>query len=488
MRLLGQNALERRMKPASLFSRFSQKPLLTSGLLLLAASLALHFAGLSRINTLIFDEVYYAKYGHAYFHGQTVFDVHPPLGKYLVGLGMWIADAIGYSGYLTNTLSGAARAPWAYRWMDALFGSALPLIAFLLAWQFTKRLRAAVLAGAFMLCSGLFLVEARYALINIFMVVFGLLGHWLWLRALDAATPRARHVQYALAGLALGACVSVKWNGLAFLGIIWALTSTAWLFAWRGNDTAKRFAALRWHSLALYFVLVPALLYSVQWVPHMRLNTMTFKEVHSQMLGFHKNMKDGPSEHPYCSRWYTWPLMLRPINYLYEQSRSASDPLPPYADKVPQDQTRAVYVVHAIGNPVLAWWSCIALLGAVALAWRAARARGSLMGQTHTLAAHSNAWLWGYVVMAFLAGWLPWSMIGRCQFLYLYMPSFAFAVIAAALVVDWLLAQHTALLRNAGYAVSVAVIGTFIYFAPIYLAMAISPQGFYARMWLRSWI
>jgi dolichyl-phosphate-mannose-protein mannosyltransferase len=147
-----------------------------------------------------------------------------------------------------------------------------------------------------------------------------------------------------------------------------------------------------------------------------------------------------------------------------------------------------VYVVHAIGNPVLAWWSCIALLGAVALAWRAARARGSLMGQTHTLAAHSNAWLWGYVVMAFLAGWLPWSMIGRCQFLYLYMPSFAFAVIAAALVVDWLLAQRAALLRNAGYAVSIAVIGTFIYFAPIYLAIAISPQGFYARMWLRSWI
>lgn len=481
------------MNIASIASRVLQKPLLFSGLLLLAAGLVLHFAGLSRINTLVFDEVYYAKYGHAYFHGQTVFDVHPPLGKYLIGLGMWIADAIGYNGYLTNTLSGAARAPWAYRWMDALFGSVLPLIAFLLTWQLTKRVRAAVLAGVFMLCSGLFLVEARYGLINIFMVVFGLLGHWQWLRALDASSARGRHVQYLLAGLALGACVSVKWNGLAFLGVVWALTGLAWVAAWRGSPTAQRFAALRPPVLVLYFVVVPALLYAMQWVPHMRLNTMSFKEVHAQMLGFHKNMKDGPGEHPYCSRWHTWPLMLRPINYLYEQSRSAGDPLPPYAEKVPQEQARVVYVAHAIGNPLLAWWSCIALLGAAVLMLRNAKLRtragfasGSQARSNH--AAHGNAWVWGYVVLAFAASWLPWALIGRCQFLYLYMPSFAFAIIAAALLVDWLAARAQPIWRNAAYVIAALIIGNFVYFAPIYLALPISPHDFHARMWLRSWI
>jgi dolichyl-phosphate-mannose-protein mannosyltransferase len=495
MRFSSQNWPKNRMNIASLYPKIMQRPLLHSGLLLLALSVTLHFAGLSRINALVFDEVYYAKYGHAYFHGQTVFDVHPPLGKYMVGLGMWIADGIGYSGYLTNTLTGAARAPWAYRWVNALFGSMLPLLTFLLVWQLTQRVRAAALAGVFMLCSGLFLVEARYGLINIFMVVFGMAGHWLWLRALDTATPRARHVQYALAGLALGACVSVKWNGAAYLGIIWALTGLAWLLHWRGVATAQRFAALRWHQLILYFLVVPALFYSVQWIPHIRMNTMSFTEVHDQMLGFHKNMKDGPSEHPYCSRWYSWPLMLRPISYLYEQSRSKRDPLPPYDNKVPQENTRAVYVAHALGNPLLSWWTVAALLGIATIAASIALRRTAWLPIEHERAREQglansslNLWPLGYVLLAFIAGWLPWAFVGRCQFLYLYMPSFAFAIIAAALMVDWLIARQRVLWQRTGYAIIALVIGCFVYFAPLYLAIPISPAGFHDRMWLCSWI
>ncbi|MGL4573506.1 MAG: phospholipid carrier-dependent glycosyltransferase, partial [Burkholderiaceae bacterium] len=374
-----------------------------------------------------------------------------------------------------------------YRWMDALFGSLLPLLTFALTWQLTKQLRTAVLAGVFMLCSGLFLVEARYGLINIFMVVFGLAGHWLWLRGLDAASARSRHLQYAFAGIALGLCISVKWNGLAFLGVIWALTGLAWVLARRKAESARRFAALRPVTLAAYFVAVPLLVYSVQWIPHMRINTMSFKEVHSQMLGFHKNMKDGPGEHPYCSRWYTWPMMLRPINYLYEQSRSASDPLPPYADKVPPNEVRAVYAAHAIANPLLAWWSCIALVGLAVLMALAVRQKPAAKAPDPA-ASVVSPWPAGYLLLSFLAGWLPWAFIGRCQFVYLYMPSLAFAIVASALGASWLIARGTAAWRNSGYAVVAVIVGCFLYFLPIYLALPISPAGFHARMWLRSWI
>jgi dolichyl-phosphate-mannose-protein mannosyltransferase len=466
------------------------RPLLAVSLLLLAGGLILHFAGLARINTLVFDEVYYAKYGHAYFHNQTVFDVHPPLGKYLIGIGMWIADAIGYAGYATNTLTGAARSPWAYRWIDALFGAVLPLLTFGLTWQLTRQLRTAVLAGVFMLCSGLFLVEARYGLINIFMVVFGVAGHWLWLRALDASSARARHAQYMLAGAMLGAAISVKWNALAFLGVVWSLTALAWLLAARGSAPARRFASLRVVPLAAYFIALPLLVYAVQWVPHLRINNAQFVDLHRQMVGFHKNMKDGPSEHPYCSRWHSWPLMLRPINYLYEPARSAADPLPPYANKVPQQETRVVYAAHALANPLLAWWSCLALLGLAALSARTVMRGAAAAPPTMPAKPETPQTLWpaGYVLLAFLAGWLPWAFIGRCQFVYLYMPSLTFAIIAAAMAAHWLVAQTKPALRNTGYALIAAVVGCFIYFAPIYLAIPISPDGFHARMWLRSWI
>ncbi|MCF8167378.1 MAG: phospholipid carrier-dependent glycosyltransferase [Rhodoferax sp.] len=93
-------------------------------LLLQVASLGLHFYGLSRFNTLVFDETSYARYGHNYFNHLPTFDAHPPLGKLLIGAGMWLADLWGYStAEPTNLLSGAERAPWANRWVHALFGS-----------------------------------------------------------------------------------------------------------------------------------------------------------------------------------------------------------------------------------------------------------------------------------------------------------------------------------------------------------------------------
>jgi dolichyl-phosphate-mannose--protein O-mannosyl transferase len=79
-------------------------------------------------------------------------------------------------------------------------------------------------------------------------------------------------------------------------------------------------------------------------------------------------------------------------------------------------------------------------------------------------------------------------MVGRCQFLYLYMPSLAFALIASAWAVDYLLAHPLGAMRWTGYSVVLGVAGSFLFFLPIYLGWPISQAAFYARMWLVSWI
>jgi dolichyl-phosphate-mannose-protein mannosyltransferase len=80
--------------------------------LLTCFCLAIRFWGLDRFNTLVFDEVYFAKFGHNYVTSTPFFDAHPPLGKYLIGLGIWLK---GFH-------------PWGYRWVNALFGAAIPLV------------------------------------------------------------------------------------------------------------------------------------------------------------------------------------------------------------------------------------------------------------------------------------------------------------------------------------------------------------------------
>jgi len=486
--------------------------------LLLFSSVALHFWGLSRFNVLVFDEVYFPKFGHNYFHGQGVFDVHPPLGKLLVGLGMWLADAIGYGSQLTNTLTGAERAPWAYRWVSALFGSTLPLLTCGLAWELTKKWRLALLSGFFVLFAGLFLVEARYGLINVIMIAFGLAGHWLWLRGLSATTPRARWKAWIGAGVCLGACISVKWNGLAFLGVIGLMTALAWQAAWLRRPLAKAagsaeapamfaparyFGQLRLGVGLLCFLVIPSIVYLVQWIPHLALNDMSFTETHWQIANYHKNLKDGASEHPYCSRWSGWPIMQRPVSYLFEPARSTDDALPPYPVKPPPEEQKIVYAVHAITNPLLAWWSCIALVGMrIAWAWQSKRwgaftqsvavptpsagAKGTAFTVTST--AVPDRWRMGYLLMCFGASWLPWAVIGRCQFIYHFMPSLVFAMIAAAWAVDVLISQTDRWLRGAGYVVLATLVGNFIFFAPLYLGLAMPTKGFYWRMWFTHWI
>lgn len=456
------------------------------GLLVLQAiSFALHFYGLSRFNFLVFDETAYVRFGHNYLNGLAVFDVHPPLGKLLIAAGMWFGDLMGYTGDPTNLFSGAERAPWAYRCVAALFGSSLAVLLAGITLQLFHRWRMALLSGFLALLCGIFLVEARYALINVFMVTFGLLGHWLWLCGLSARTPIRRHLLWLLSGLALGCCVSVKWSGLSFLGVVWAITLLGWLGQSR-TVTPTRFSGMRWLALLLYFVVAPTLLYVAQWTPHLLVSGKTLSQEHSEMLRYHQSVKDDKSEHPYCSRWTSWPFMLRPISLLYETQSEHPTESATGAAPVPGQAPVKVRAVHEIINPLLAWYACMAVLwvgAAFAFKWERLALSGKL--EPDQL---SDLWTLGYVLLGFLSGWLPWAMVGRCQFLYLYMPSLAFAMVASAWTLDYLLTHPLRVMRWTGYGTVLGLSGSFLFFLPIYLGWPISQEAFYSRMWLASWI
>ena len=80
--------------------------------------------------------------------------------------------------------------PWNYRWVNALYRFIYSRNRDFIAYQFSYRHRFALLAGFFTACDGLFLVESRYALSNIYIVIFGLLGQWLLLLALEKQKQR----------------------------------------------------------------------------------------------------------------------------------------------------------------------------------------------------------------------------------------------------------------------------------------------------------
>lgn len=206
------------------------------------------------------------------------------------------------------------------------------------------------------------------------------------------------------------------------------------------------------------------------------------------------------SPHPYASRWWSWPLMLRAILYWSHSSML-------------RDSDTKVRAIRAFGNPAI-WW--MAMAGVVAAAVRAAR---------HKSFPHAFAVI-GYA--AFLAMWIP---IPRFQFVYYYMPALYLGVLALADLMgrccsgDASTWEHSALLlalspalllglgavagsaalaciaiayvaashrsdRDGGVVVCAVAVATivvcFIYFFPVWTGLPLSSSAFQSRMWLHG--
>lgn len=469
-------------------------------------SAALRFWGLSRFNTLVFDEVYYAKFANNYLTRTPFFDGHPPFSKYIIAIGMWIGSHLPIGKDALNGLSGSLRSTWSYRWLNALTGSFIPLVVAGIAYELSHRRSYAFIAALFAAADGLFLVESRYALNNVYLVIFGLLGQWFLLLALEHHR-RRRGFWLAISGICFGASVAIKWNGLWFLLGAYLIWMAAWVMqsvqslqhsAPDQHESVRIQTPLQnltqinvWHIL-FYLTIIPALFYSLEWIPHLQLNpTPGFWEVHKQILEYHQRIGSGSNVHPYCSTWYTWPLMIRPVAYFYQTAQTATEPLPVMEPSLPAGAGKVVYDVHAIGNPALWWLSTAAILfllwmlGQRIWDWATRqRLNASRFGGVQT----AHTWIALYLVINWFANLLPWVRVTRCTFLYHYMGASVFAGLAIAWLVDQGLHSYRPQLRALGVTVIFLVLLAFVFWMPVYLGLPLSPQSYGLRMWLRSWI
>ncbi|MEB3179846.1 MAG: phospholipid carrier-dependent glycosyltransferase [Nostocaceae cyanobacterium] len=483
-------------------------------------SLALRFWGLGRFNTLVFDEVYYAKFGHDYLTHNPFFDGHPPVGKYMVAIGMLIGRYFSFGGNEVNGLTGGLYSPISYRWVTALFGSFLPLIIAGIAYQISQRRSFAFLAALFTAVDGLFLVETRYALINIYIVIFGLLGQLCFLIAVKK-TINKRRIWLLLAGINFGLSIAVKWNGLFFLAGIYGI----WLIAWIGklatdlvtDETDKlsvrntdnlsplsatssaknqkyifqKLTDVNIFSIIFYLGIIPVVVYCIAWIPHLMLSpNFGFIEVHQKIWQFHQQLGGNDSHiHPYCSPWYSWILMLRPMAYYYQTAQSVNEPLPVMGPPLPSGTGKVFYDVHAMGNPFLWWFSLAAIVFLFGmLGWLVINKLVQQKRLNALFPLSTNISIILYLLLNYAINLLPWVRVTRCLFIYHYMTAIVFGFMALAWLVDQCLRSYYIPLRSLGVTVIFIVLIAFVFWIPLYLGLPLSPEEYKLRMWFTSWI
>ncbi len=481
------------------------------GLLLLwLFALALRFWGLERFNTLVFDEIYYVKFADKYLSGTPFFDGHPPLSKYIIAAGIWVAEKLHLGPPVGNDLAGSFHTTWSYRWTAALTGSLIPIVVAELVRQISQNRRFALIAGSFIAFDGLFLVESRYALNNVYLVMFGLLGQLGLVLAARSGGRRSIEAQLrswgwlSLAGVAFGASASIKWNGLWFLLGAYGVWAIGWLnclvrrFNWRSaadSNHPPQPRSIFWQlgqinpiAIGLCLGVLPALFYYWIWGPHLQINSdATFWGLQQQILAYHEQVKSGKEVHPYCSDWLSWLLMQQPIAYFYQLGIDPQRVLPTGAVIQP---TGDVFAVHAMGNPIL-WWASTAATGGLLLTTIGSLGQGcknwwNRGDGPRPLMNGPDLAMVSYLLVNYFANLLPWMRVTRCIFLYHYMGASIFSMMGLAWWCDR--AWRDATLRPWVIGLGGLIVVAFGFWLPVYLGLPLSASDYTQRMWSKAWI
>ncbi|QAY58603.1 phospholipid carrier-dependent glycosyltransferase [Microbacterium protaetiae] len=386
---------------------------------LLAAVLRLW--NLGHPHELVFDETYYVKdawsqwnlgypadwpdgadkdfaAGHTdVFLASGSFVVHPPLGKWIIGLFMWIFGPDSSFGW---------------RFGAALFGTATVLLVYLLAKRLTSSTVFATVAGVLMAIDGLAIVLSRVSLLDIFLTFF------IVLAMLFAVIDRQRHLARLAqrlaerdpdsgwgpmlwgrpwlfaAGAAAGAACAVKWSGLYVLAAIG-------IYAVVTDALARRRAGVRYwpqdaarQGVASFVLLVPVafVVYLASWTGWLVTDGGYDRQAaqnpfaalwiyHQAIYQFHVGLT---TPHSYASPAWQWPLLIRPTSMYWHQ------------DTVGQNgctwSSNCVQAISSIPNPFI-WWGGIAAAVFLLIAFAVRR-----------------DWRHAVVLTGIAATYLPWLM------------------------------------------------------------------------------
>lgn len=415
-------------------------------ILIALVSFFLRIFHLGDIKTFIFDEVYYVdgardllKFGVEVTGNNPEFVVHPPIGKWLIALGI--------------QLFGDSAFGW--RFTTAVAGSLMILLIALIAHRLFRNPLLTGLASALMAVDGLALVHSRTALLDNFLALFILTATYFFIRR-----------QYWWTAIALGIALGIKWSAIYFILVFGVIA----LYRAFTHHTGKALIRPTLERIG-QFVLLPTGIYLISWIGWFNsqrgwardysANVLTsFVHYHQQILNFHTSLTE---KHTYQANPWSWLIMGRPTSFFYQSPKGCG------ADSCSQE-------ILALGTPLL-WWSATIALSVVVGLW----IRAALMRRIEPALT--------IIVAGMTAGYLPWFFYqSRTVFTFyaiVFQPFLILALVYCAQLIRSRYGRRGEIVIAAGI---LLIALNFIYFLPIYMGDVITYEAWRDRMWFPSWI
>lgn len=163
------------------------------------------------------DETHFGKMGSWYINHTFFFDVHPPLGKMLIGLS---GKLTGYNGTFAFNKPGDKYGDHNYVGMRVfcmVLGTCIIPFCFLIIWEMSKSLPAAILGAAFITFDVGMLTLSQYILLDPILMFF-IIGSVLGMVKFQCQSEKPFTVQWwfwlSWTGVFLSCSISVKFVGL----------------------------------------------------------------------------------------------------------------------------------------------------------------------------------------------------------------------------------------------------------------------------------
>ena len=436
-------------------------------------------------NGQVFDEVYFPVFACRDLKGiqqchptdrsctYNYYDPEPPLAKELIAVG-----ELSYGWYRAHFQDQSGDYidlgfnTFGWRIAACLFG----VLCIPMMYLFARRLwpnRLFAIAAATLVCfDGMFFIQSRIGMIDIFPIFFILLAYFVFLVHIQSRTFNASIASLVALGVVLGIGIASKWIVLAawasivfFLVMRAALRSLDFDFGWPGRSL------LRWRRPAgaaipgnvfwpsylsiavLSLIVIPIAIYLLSWYPFFaRGQFHNLGDLWSYQVWSYTYHHTLTATHPYGSRPWSWPLLSRPVLYYADYSNLGMDRF-----------TGQILIsrISNLGNPWI-WWTSLPCMAALPYFIVRYRSFPALL-----------------ILLGFITQYLPWWPITRVLFMYHMFGGLIFMILALAFVLVQLAERLQPTAREAVIAFHLATaVLFFAYFYPVWTGLPISVSAY----------
>lgn len=396
-------------------------------------------------NSAYFDEIYFARSAYEYVHGIPTNEwVHPPLGKLIM--------AIPIALFGMNT--------FAYRLMGVIAGILMIPVLYTLAKNIFKNRKWAILAGLLMTFDCFHFSHTRLGTVDSFLVLFIMLSSLYLYKYIDLDIKESFKKKFkyiALSGLFIGCAIATKWTGL-YAGLAEAIIFIGMIiynnyFKNKGKEKDQDLFKIFIVSV-IFFIVLPILIYVLSYLLFPTVYPGKVNGINGilnqtkEMFNYHNGLQE---THPFQSKWYTWPAMIKPVWYYVSYAGSSLKS-----------------TIVGIGNPAIWWFGILASVFVLI--------RAFLLKNKENI----------FLVLFILTGWLPYAFISRPMFMYHYFPVLPFIMLSIVALVRFITNK---LKNNSFYLFYIAIVVLlFACFYPVISGISTGTDYIDSLKWLTSWI